>query len=246
MTYLVAAIFPNEYSAITSLLRLLELDQQGDITVYENVVLAKNADGLGVLTPNNSTGFDHPSSISGLLKGFSPGPIAALLEILNAKIPVPALNRLECDNTLFDGLRRHLEAGRIAIIAETDEDDTDLLNAVLLPTKAVILRSDVEFDYGEHTNDRLEEIEEEIAAERSGIKVAVEMEKNKINQRISRLKEKRAEVLHENKNPQQENSGILSRATRELLIKQLTTRIEKHKSRIHLLQEKLDELDSND
>jgi len=80
MTNLVVVSFPNESQAIEGSHKMIELESLGDITVYEKVIVKKEANGeVTVLQTDTTEGVRTLSGMAiGTLVGALAGPVGIL------------------------------------------------------------------------------------------------------------------------------------------------------------------------
>jgi len=215
MTSLIVASFTNEEQAIAASHKLTELESFGDISVFERVIVRKNPNGEPtILQSDTSEGVRTVSGMTiGSLLGAFAGPVGLMIGMASGTLAGAAL---ESDHFSFaedfgSKAIKQLQPGSTAIIAEVDEDSPVFIDSALTPLGANISRSDVDYQYDEYMDDQIEEIDEDIAAERAKIKSAAASEKNKIQQKIAQLKsDKKRRIADIKENQKQAVAKITS------------------------------------
>jgi uncharacterized membrane protein len=243
MTNLIIATFKEEAEAIEASQKLHELESIGDITLFEMVIVKKDADGTTVLLQADTTeGLTTLSGMAiGTLIGSLAGPVGLLAGMFTGTLTGAAV---EADNYGFAedfvaGAADQLQPGTIAVIAEVEEDDPVFVNSSLTPLGATLTRSDVDYEYTKHSDEEIDEVDEEISAARAKLKSATDKEKSKIQQKISKLKEERKERVGELKEKMKDAIGDIKASVKDRKIEKLRSKIEKHHKRIAELETEL-------
>jgi uncharacterized membrane protein len=247
MTNLIVIAFKNESQAIDASHKLVELESLGDITTYEKVILKKDVKGqVSVIQSDTSDGLRTVTGMAlGTLVGAFAGPVGLLTGMM-----VGTMTGAAMDSTYYDfsddftsKVASKIQPGMIAIIAEVYEDSPDFVDNAVAPFSATVLRSDVDYAYDEYVDDQIDEIDEEIAAERTKIKSAAQSEKAKILKTIDRLKEKRQQRIADLKGKQKTMIARIKLSIEEEKKSRLQNRINKHQTKIAALEEKLRHLE---
>ena len=244
MTSLIVASFTNEEQAIEASHKLSELESFGDVSVYEKVIVKKNADGevSMVQSDETSAGLRTVSGMAiGSLIGALAGPVGMMAGMVSGTVTGALLDADHYDFSEDFGSKatNKLKPGTTAIIAEIDEDSPDFIDNAFAPLGATVLRSDVDYEYDEYVDDQIDEIDEEIAAQRARIKSAGAAEKTKIQQKIAQLKDRRNKKISEAKAKHEQTVAKISLSAKEKKLSRLRDRIDKHQTKITALQEKL-------
>jgi len=243
MTNLIVISFKNESQAIDALHKLTELESFGDITVYEKVMVKKDSNGqTSVIQSDTSEGLRTLSGMAlGTFIGALAGPVGLLVGMVTGTLTGAALESdyYDFSDEFESKVMNRLQPGTVAILAEIYEDSPDFVDNAVAPFGATVLRSDVDYVYDEYVDDQIEEFDEEIAAERAKIKSATESEKMKIQKKIEQVKEKRQQRIAELKKKQKSTIAKIKLAMEEEKMSRLKHRIQKHKTKIAALEEKL-------
>ena len=246
MTNLIVISFKNESQAIDASHKLIELESLGDITVYEKVILKKDAAGKSTaIQSDTSEGLRTLSGAAlGSLIGAIAGPVGMLAGMIAGTLTGATLesNYYDFAEDFKSKVLNRVQPGTVAIIAEVYEDSPDFVDNAVAPFSATIFRSDVDYVYDEYVDDQIEELDEEIAAERARIKSAADSEKSKILDKIERLKEKRQQRIADFKSKQKTIIAKIKLSKEEEKKSRLMNRISKHQTKIAALEEKLKHL----
>ena len=245
MTNIIIASFAKEAEAIAASHKLTELEQFGDIAIYEMVMVKKNPDGqVEQIKSESSEGLGTLSGMAiGTLIGALAGPVGMVVGMFTGTLTGAAI---ELDYYSFSGdfgskIINKMQPGTIAIIAELDEDSSVFVDNALLPFGASLSRSDVDYEYDKYEDEQIEAIDKDIADERAKIKTAVEGEKTKIQNKISELKEKRRGKIAELE--ERSKDVAVKSKFKEFKISRLKSRIEKHQIKLAELEGELKEME---
>src|ERR1700722_4154177 len=125
MTNLIVATFKEEAEAIEASKKLHELESIGDITIYELVVVRKNADGeITVLQTDTS---EDPSTFSGMaigaLIGALAGPVGLVTGMLVGTLSGAAaeVDTYGFEEDFISKVSEQLQPGMAAVVAEIEE-----------------------------------------------------------------------------------------------------------------------------
>ena len=247
MTNLVVVSFTSESKAIEASQKMIELESLGDITVYEKVIVKKEANGeVTVLQTNTTEGVRTLSGMAiGTLIGALAGPVGVLAGMATGTLvgTMYEADYFDFSDDFGSKVVDQLQPGAVAIIAEIYEDDPGFLDNTLAPLNPAISRSDVDYVYDEFIDAQIEEIDEEIAAERARVKSSVESEKSKIQQKIARLKEKRQKRIVQLKEKGKSIVAKVKASMEEEKKSRLIKMINRHKARTAELEEKLHKME---
>ena len=244
MTNLIVASFANEAQAIQASHKLIELESYGDITVYEKLILKKDLNGeTSVVQSETTDGLRVLSGMAlGTLVGAFAGPVGLMVGLFSGTAIGAAVEMgyYNFSDDFTDKVRNRVLPGTVSIIAEIYEQGPAFVdNAFNSLGATTIFRSDVDYVYDDYVDEQMEEIDEEIAAERLKIKTAITSEKVKIQQKIERLKTKRRERIAELKGKQKSFIAEIRTSREEEKKSRLKNRIYKHQEKIAALEEKL-------
>lgn len=243
MPNLIIASFKQEAAAIEGLKKLNELESIGDITIYETVLLKKNADGESVVLQSDTT--EGASTLSGMaigtLIGSLAGPVGAVAGMLTGTLTGSAVDTENYGfaEDFISTVAEQLPLDSVAIIAEVDEDDPTFIDSSLAPLGATLTRTDVDYEYDKYSDEEMEEFDEEIGAKRAKLKAAAADEKVKFQEKIALLKEKRKEKIAEFKEKVKEEASDVRASVKERKISRIRNKMEKHQKKIAELEKRL-------
>ncbi|MBN8855729.1 MAG: hypothetical protein BGO55_22870 [Sphingobacteriales bacterium 50-39] len=243
MTNLIIATFKEEAEAIEASQKFHELDSIGDITIYEMVIVKKNANGEAqVLQADTTEGLSTLSGMAiGSLIGALAGPVGFVAGMFTGTVVGTAV---EADNYGFaedfvSKAANQLQPGMASVIAEIEEDDPVFVDNSLSSLGGTLTRSDVDYEYTKHSDEEIDELDEEVAAARAKLKAASDKEKDKIRQKIVKLKEERKERIAEFKDKVKDAITDIKASAKDRKIEKLRSKIEKHHKKIADLEKQM-------
>jgi uncharacterized membrane protein len=243
MANLIIASFKQEVTAIEGLKKLNELESIGDITIYEMVLLKKNADGETVVLQSDTT--EGANTLAGMtigaVIGSLAGPVGTVMGLLAGTLTGSAV---EIDHYGFadDFVAKageHLPPDSVALVAEIDEEAPIFVDSTLTPLGATLTRTDVDYEYDKYSDEEMDELDEEIAAKRAKLKAAAASDKAKFQEKIDALKEKRKEKIAEFREKVKEAATDVKAMGKERKISRIRNKIEKYQQKIVDLEKKL-------
>jgi len=158
------------------------------------------------------------------------------------------LNELEIigDITIYEmTLIKKPAEGDVAVLQADDATEglrTIFVDSSLTPLGATLIRTDVNYEYDEQSDEEMEEFEEDIADERAKIKSATAEEKSKIQKKIAKLKDKRKDRIAELKEKVKEAASEVKTSVKDRKISKIRNNIEKHQKKIAALENKLQQV----
>ena len=128
MDRMLVVVFDNETKAYEGKKALLQLDDEGSISVYAYAVLAKHADGTATVKQGDDSGPIGTllGTSFGSLIGLLGGPVGLVIGA-SAGLAVGAaadLNNARIGEDFIDDVNKMLVPNRVAVVAEIDEDWT--------------------------------------------------------------------------------------------------------------------------
>jgi len=199
MTKVIVASFKDEKKAMDAFKKLSELESLGDISLYDKIIVRKLKNGdYETLKGDSSEGWRALGGMAvGGLLGAIGGPIGFIIGLYagTAIGAMSEINHYDFANDFIEKVEKRVVAGTVSIIAEMDEEDKDFIDLSLKPFGAVIWKSNVDYAYDDYMHEQLDEVEDEIAEQRAGLKKSIGKEKEKIQKKIMALKERRKEKI---------------------------------------------------
>src|SRR5574341_1042540 len=124
MNKMLVAVFGTEAAAYEGLSALKELHGNGDITLYETAVIAKDSSGAVSVrqTPPEGLG-TAVGALTGGLVGLLGGPVGAAIGVSAGGLTglIFDLGKAGVDIGFADEVSKNLAAGKVAVIAEVEE-----------------------------------------------------------------------------------------------------------------------------
>jgi uncharacterized membrane protein len=201
MKNVIVVSFKEEAKAIEALHKLNELDSFGDISIYDQIMVRKNADGrTEILKQNDSEGWRTLTGMGvGSLLGLLGGPVGFVIGLYTGTAigAIADASHFDFAEDFIAKVEKKIMAGTVTIIAEIEEDSEVFVDSYLKPLGAEIFRSDVYFEFDNYMDEQIDEIDADIAADREALKKAAGNEKAKIQKKIADLKEKRRAKIAE-------------------------------------------------
>lgn len=195
MTKVIVVYFKEEAKAINALHKLIELESFGDISMYERVMVRKKANGeLETMSNNGSEGWRTFTGMAvGGLIGLLGGPVGFVIGLISGTVigGISDAGHYDLEGDFVKKIESTMPEGTIAIIAEIDENTNGFVDSYLKPFDALVVRSDVDFEFDQYVDDQIEEIDEDIADERVKLKKAIGADKVKVEKKIADLKKSR-------------------------------------------------------
>ncbi|MGA7854195.1 MAG: DUF1269 domain-containing protein [Candidatus Acidiferrales bacterium] len=144
MDRMLVVVFDNENKAYEGKKALLQLDREGSIGVYAYAVVAKNANGTAMVKQGDDAG------PIGTLVGTSLGSLIGLLGgpvglAIGASVGLVAGATADLDNArisgdFIDDVTKVLVPGKVAVVAEIDEDWTTPVDTRMEPIGGIVFR----------------------------------------------------------------------------------------------------------
>jgi len=243
MANLIIASFKQEAAAIEGLKKLNELESIGDITIYEMILLKKNADGGTVVLQSDTT--EGANTLAGMtigaVIGSLAGPVGTVLGMLTGTLTGTAveMDQYSFADDFIAKVGEQLSPESVALVAEIDEDAPIFIDSTLAPLGATLTRTDVDYEYDKYSDEEMDVLDEEIAAKRAKLKAAAADDKAKFQEKIKMLKEKRKEKIAEFKEKVNEAATDVKAMGKERKIERIRNKIEKYQQKIVDLEKKL-------
>jgi len=196
MANIIVIPFKEEAKAIDALHQIKQLDEYGDITLYEHIMIRKRENNQYEVL-NNQTDVEGWRTFTGMaLGGFAgafAGPIGFIIGLYTGTAfgAFWDIKHFDFENNFIKKVSNQMAVGTITIIAEVSEDNPDFINEALSPYSSEILRSEAGLDYDDFVDEEIEGLEDDIEDERENLKKATFEEKKHISTKIKHLKAKR-------------------------------------------------------
>ena len=193
MENLLIITFDNRSKATEGLNRLKDLDQLGDIIIY-NQALVKNT-GVNQFEILEHEGPDTGAlpatgAFGGAVIGALGGPFGMAMGMLTGATIgfADEANKLDFSSYVLDQVTKNLGIEKFAIILDVEEDTESILDSYMKSSDGYVLRTDITDQYGEYDQAQDDEFNKELDAEEKSLKMALEADKAGIKLRIEKLK----------------------------------------------------------
>ena len=246
MTNLIIASFREDSKAIEASKKLSDLESLGDITIFERLLVKKDANGATSILQTEST--EGLRTLSGMAMGSLIGSIAGPVGLLAGMLVGTVSGTADEDDYLgfsqnfLTKATKLMQPGSSAIIAEIDEDSEVFVDSSLKPFDGTLVRTDVDYEFEKYSDEQIEAFDEEVAEERAKLKVATDSEKAKIKDKIAAIKANRKKRILELKEKVKAQVNEVIVPFKEHKISRLKHSIKKHQSKIAALQQELKEI----
>src|SRR5690349_17923338 len=128
MDRMLVVVFDNEVKAYEGKRALVQLDDEGSISVYASVVLTKHADGTATVKEEDDSGplGSLVGTSLGTLIGILGGPVGVAIGASAGLLGGGAfdVNNARIGDDFIDDVTKQLLPNRVAVVAEIDEDWT--------------------------------------------------------------------------------------------------------------------------
>ena len=198
MEKLIIITFRDAKNATGGLKRLMDLNQLGDITIYNYAKILKTGNNQFDLQEHE--GPDAPDmpfvgAIGGSLVGLIGGPVGMAIGMLTGTLAgaADATDTMDFDDEVLNRVKDKLGVGDFAIVMDMEEDDEVLVNSYIEPLQGVIIRTDMADQYDRFDDEQWDELNKEIDEEERALKNAIDKDKASIKAKIGKLKKERDE-----------------------------------------------------
>jgi uncharacterized membrane protein len=128
MDRMLVVVFDNENKAYEGTRALQQLDRDGSIAVYAAAVLVKNADGTTAVKQGDDAApwGTLTGTAVGSLIGILGGPVGVAVGAASGALlgAIPDLENSRVSSDFLDDVAKTLTPGKVAVVAEIDEDWT--------------------------------------------------------------------------------------------------------------------------
>ena len=200
MENLVVSTFQDAENAAEGLKKLQELDQIGDIIIYNVVMIRKTGENQFDLLfhdgPDNET---RPAlgALGGAVIGAIGGPIGMIIGMLTGTV-IGSADEDDAEvvsTTFITEVNSSLGIGAFAILLDVEEDNELILNSYMDSCHGVTVHSDIADQYDRLDNEQWKELNEEIDEEEKALQTALDKDKEALKAKIKKLKAERDENI---------------------------------------------------
>jgi uncharacterized membrane protein len=196
MENLLIITFRDARNAAGGMKRLQELDQLGDITIYNYAMIRKT--GINQFDIQEHEGADTAvlpavGALGGSVIGLIGGPIGVTLGMLTGVMvgAVGEADSWDFSDTVLEDVKNKLNIGDFAIVLDAEEDSEVIVNSYIEPIQGVVVRTDIATQYEKYDSEQWAELNKEIDDEEKALKTAVDKDKASIKAKIEKLKKER-------------------------------------------------------
>src|SRR5262245_7131941 len=203
MDRMLVVVFENEKKAYEGSRALKQLDAEGSIAVYAAAVVAKNADGTA--TVDQSDEAPPWSTVIGTavgsLIGILGGPLGVAVGAVGGALigAIPDLENARVGSDFVDDVGKALAPGKMALVAEIDEDWTTPIDARMEALGGYTLRRSLAYVVDTEDERDVASMKADIAQLKAEHAEAKAEHKAKLQARIDTLNAKLKEKLGKSK-----------------------------------------------
>ncbi|HET7002268.1 MAG TPA: DUF1269 domain-containing protein [Puia sp.] len=250
MENLLMITFRDARNAAGGLKRLKELDQLGDITIYNYAMLHKTGVNQFVSEEHegdDTAGLPAVGAIGGSMIGLVGGPFGVLVGMLTGAMVGAAdeADDLDFYDEVLEDVKSKINVGDYVIVLDVEEDTEVMINSYIEPIQGVVVRTDVASQFEKYDNEQWDELNKEIDNEEKDLKKAIDKDKASIKAKIEKLKKERDERLKKMKDRSARRKKLLEDKIKTFGDK-IKTAEDKTKSKLKAhkkaLEENLDEV----
>jgi len=204
MENLLIITFPDAENALEGLNRLKDLDQLGDINIYNMAMIRKRDNQQFDLLHQEGPDLGvQPAAgaIGGTLIGAIGGPVGMTIGMITGLAigSVGETDSLDFSDKVLDKVKNTLRVGDYAIVLDLEEDNEFIVNSYMEPYRGVITRTDIVSQYDAYDQEQWNELNKEIDDEEQSLKTAIDKDKAAIKVKLDKLKKQRDEKLEKMK-----------------------------------------------
>jgi len=193
MENLLIITFDNRSKATEGLNRLTDLDQLGDITIYNSVLVQKTEANRFEIIEHEGPDTDvlpTTGAIGGAVIGAIGGPLGMAMGMLTGATLGLADEafRLDFSSDVLEQVNKNLGVGRFAIVLDVEEDTESIVDSYMKSSDGYVLRTDIADQYEQYNDAQDEAFNKELDEEEKSLKAALESDKATIKLRIEKLK----------------------------------------------------------
>ena len=203
MDRMLVVVFDDEKTAYAGSSALQQLDADGSIAVYAAAVLAKNADGTTEVKKGNEAApwGTLAGTAVGSLIGILGGPVGVAVGAVYGALvgAIPDLDNARVGSDFVDDVGKSLTPGKVALVAEIDEDWTTPVDTRMEALGGYIFRRSLADVVDTQDERDIASIKADMAQTKAEHAEAKAERKAKLQARISALNAKLQEKLEKAK-----------------------------------------------
>jgi uncharacterized membrane protein len=196
MNNLLVATFNDDRTAIDAMHKLNELNRQGDIEVYNHVLLKRKTDGAFeyLKDQRDPAGWGTISGmVLGSFVGIIGGPVGVVAGMFGGLALGAVTDALQYsfDYDFMENFKQGLPAGTTTLIAEVTEPSTFFVNDAFAPYGAKIWRSNIYTEQDKYYQAQVDALDAEIAEAGRELDAAVAADKAALEAKLKDLRARR-------------------------------------------------------
>jgi uncharacterized membrane protein len=198
MEKLITITLPDLQRATQAWDRLKELDQIGDVIIYNGALITNTGNKKYELVRHegpDTSGLPAAAAIGGSLIGAIGGPIGVFIGMITG-LAVGSADDGEWINfshQFMDEVNKGLTEGTYAIILDVDEDNVSFIDTYMQSFPGTVIRADIAAQIDRYEDDQLDKLNADIDYAEKSLKSSVDKDKAALKSKISTLKQNLAE-----------------------------------------------------
>ncbi len=201
MEHIIVATFINGADAIEGLHKISELEEKGDISVYDKLLIREGSnDEYEIFKEDNTNGWQTIAGMAfGELIGSVGGPVGLAIGLYTGTVigAVFDYTHYSFDQDFVETITKNIQSGSTSIIAEVDDASSVFIDEYLKPLDAVIWRSNVYEEHDKFVEDQTNSLQEEIQLAESELVSEANAQKAIISAKVAELRNNRNEKIAE-------------------------------------------------
>lgn len=200
MENLVVSTFQDAGNASEALKKLNELDQIGDINIYNYAMIRKTGENKFDMLQQDGPDFeDRPlvGAITGSAIGLIGGPIGWAVGLITGTLigTADGYDGETFSDEFLGKVSGHINMGTVAIVLDVEEENEFFINSYMEPFNGITVHTNLADQYDRFDQEQWDELDEEIKDEEKSLKSAAAKNKASIQAKIDKLKSERKERI---------------------------------------------------
>jgi uncharacterized membrane protein len=196
MENLVVTTFQTVQDATEGLNRLKELDQLGDITIYNMALIRKTSESqFGLLHQEgpDSSYLPATGAMAGTLIGALGGPVGMAIGMLTGVVVgvIDEDDRKAFSEDFLNKVNSQVSTGTFAIVLDVEEDNEFMINSYMQPYKGMTVHTAITDQLEDYDEEQWDELDREIDEEEKELRTATDKDKAVIQEKIRKLKDEK-------------------------------------------------------
>jgi len=198
MEKLITITFPGLQSVTEAWDKLKDLDQIGDIIIYNSALITNTGDKKYELVRHegpDTSGLPAAAVIGGSLIGAIGGPIGIFIGMITG-LAVGSVGEgdwINFSHGFMDEVNNGLTEGTYAIVLDVDEDNESFIGTYMQSYPCTVIRADIATKIDQYEDNQLDELNADIENAEKSLKSSVGKNKAALKSKISTLNQNLAE-----------------------------------------------------